>query len=97
MPALFLLFINDLPLYTQDTDVDIYADDTTVHSSNKKAIIIESTLQNGANGFMSWCTSNNKFIYILKTVYMMIGSRQNLVRTEQIVLYIENQVIQNAG
>ena len=36
------------------------------------------------------------FINTLKTVYMMIGSRQNLVRTEQIVLYIENQVIQNA-
>ena len=36
------------------------------------------------------------FANILKTVYMMIGSRQNLVRTEQIVLYIENQVIQNA-
>ena len=28
-PILFLLFINDLPLYTQDADVDIYADDTT--------------------------------------------------------------------
>ena len=26
----------------------------------------------------------------------MLGSRQNLVRTEQIILYIENQVIQNA-
>ena len=26
----------------------------------------------------------------------MTGSRQNLARTEQIVLYIENQVIQNA-
>ena len=44
-PVLFLLFINDVPLYTQDADIDIYADDTTEHSSNKKAIIIESTLQ----------------------------------------------------
>ena len=47
-PVLFLLFINDLPLYTQDADVDIYADDTTVHTSNLKAIIIESTLYHGA-------------------------------------------------
>ena len=28
-PILFLLFINDLPLFTTDTELDIYADDTT--------------------------------------------------------------------
>ena len=89
-PVLFLLFINDLPLYTQDAEVDIYADDTTVHSLNRKAIIIESTLQNGADGFISWCISNNMFINILKTLqYMKIGSRQNLVRIEPIVLYMK--------
>ena len=57
-PILFLLFINDLPLYTQDADVDIYADDTTEHSSSKNVIILEKTLQNGENGFISWCMSN---------------------------------------
>ena len=36
------------------------------------------------------------FINILKTVHMMLGSRQQLMRTEQIGLYIENEVIQNA-
>ena len=92
-PILFLLFINDLPLYTQDADVDIYADDTTEHSSSKNVIILEKTLQNGANGFISWCMSNKMFINILKTVFMLLGSRQNLMRTDQIKLYIENHVI----
>ena len=34
-PVLFLLFINDLPLYTNGIDVDIYADDTVEHASDK--------------------------------------------------------------
>ena len=36
-PLLFLLFINDLPMYTQDqvTNVDMYADDTTLYDINK--------------------------------------------------------------
>ena len=33
------------------------------------------------------------FINILKTLFMLLGSRQNLLRTEQIKLYIENHVI----
>ena len=36
------------------------------------------------------------FINIFQTVYMMLGSRQQLMRTEQITLYINNEVVQNA-
>ena len=33
-PVLFLLFICDLPLFTQETNVDIHADDTTIHAAH---------------------------------------------------------------
>ena len=90
------MFINDLPLYMNDVDVDIFADDTTTHSSNKRVIVLNLNLQNGANGSISWCISNNMFINILKTVYMMLGSRQHFMRADQITLYIENEMIKNA-
>ena len=65
-PVLFLLFINDLPLFTKDADVDIhvYADDTTIHSANKSAIILQSELQTGASGFITWCLSNDMYVNV---------------------------------
>jgi hypothetical protein len=32
-PLLFLLYINDLPLYVDHSMSDLYADDTTIHFS----------------------------------------------------------------
>ena len=34
-PVLFLLFINDLPLFIKETYLDIYADNLTVNTANK--------------------------------------------------------------
>ena len=33
-PLLFLLYINDLPLYVHHNMSDLYADDTTIHLSS---------------------------------------------------------------
>ena len=55
-PVLFLLFINDLHLFTKETDVDIYADDTTIHAAQKERKIAETRLHIGASGFRNWCT-----------------------------------------
>ena len=40
-PTLFLLFINDLPLYLKHYLVDLYADESTVHVSGKRKPGIE--------------------------------------------------------
>ena len=63
---------------------------------NKRVIVLNSNLQNGANGFIAWCISNNMFNNILKIVYMMLGSRQQLMHADLITLNIENEMIKNA-
>ena len=46
-PMLFLIFINDLPLYIQSpsTSVDLYADDTYSYCSSHDKLVLEKNLQ----------------------------------------------------
>ena len=46
-PLLFLLFINDLPIYVKEhvSNVDMYADDTTIYDINISKATVEKNLQ----------------------------------------------------
>ena len=79
-PVLF----NALPLPIIGADVDIYADDKTVHAGSKDCKTVENKLQHGASGFKCWSMSNKMYINIPETIYMIIGSRQNINRNEAI-------------
>ena len=48
-PLLFLLFINDLPLYTNNVFTDLYADDTTLYDVQDSMEQIENNLQSALN------------------------------------------------
>ena len=43
-PLLFSVYINDLPLFLKNVDVDLYADDTTLSVSGKDVYDVQSTL-----------------------------------------------------
>ena len=44
-PILFSLYINDLPIGISNSNVDIYADDTTIREANSDLLLIQSGLQ----------------------------------------------------
>ena len=50
-PVLFLLFVNDLPLFVKEAYLELYADDATVHTSSKQPTVVENRLQAGALDF----------------------------------------------
>ena len=54
-PLMFLLFINDLPLYTAPINTDLYADDTTLYETGISRLKIESNLQIALNDPSEWC------------------------------------------
>ena len=77
-PLLFLIFINDLPLYIQSTStsVELYADDTYFYCSNHDKLVLERNLQASLDCLQRWCRENGMVLNTDKTKVMLITSRQ---------------------
>ena len=56
-PLLFLIFINNLPLYIQNNSstIDLYTDDTTIYYSNHDKLKLERNLQKSLDCLQMWC------------------------------------------
>ena len=80
-PLLFILFINDLPLYT-DVFTDLYADDTTLYEINLSKSEIETKLQKALSDLAQWCRLNDMVINIDKTKAMIVTTRQKRSKME---------------
>jgi len=58
-PLLFLIYINDLSLHiSPNCDIDLYADDSTVHSSSHDMNDINMYLQESVDKVSQWCKNN---------------------------------------
>ena len=74
-PILFSIYINDLPLYIKNK-CDLFADDTTIHTSNKKLQTISTQLQLNVNELLQWSELNHMALNPSKTKRMLITTRQ---------------------
>ena len=93
-PVLFLLFVNDLPLFVKEAYIEMYAYDTTVNYAHKNKHTVEPKLQGGGTDFQTWCIANDMPIHLSKTSVMTIGTRQNLQNTDLIEIYPNNEILQ---
>lgn len=75
-PLLFLMFINDLPLYTNTVSTDLYADDTTLFDINVSKEILQANLQRALINLDTWCKHNGMLINSCKTKVMLITTSQ---------------------
>ena len=92
-PTLFLLFINDLPLSLNHCTADFYADDSTLHISDKNKTQIETKLQSDSDQVTNWSKNNKMPINYNKTTIMTLGSRHNICKSEKININIDNHQI----
>lgn len=81
-------------LFIGETDIDKYADDTTVHASDKVSKTVENRLQAGACNFKNYCVKNKMSVNANKTDLMILGTRQNLALNNKIEVYLDNQLIE---
>lgn len=79
-PLLFLLFINDLPLYTANVSTDMYADDTTLYDIQNSQETIEQNLQLALNQLRIWCKNNGMLLNSAKTKVMLVTTNQKRQR-----------------
>ena len=81
-PLLFLLFINDLPFYTEEVKTDLYADDTALYYTGKSIIEIKNKLQHSLISLHRWCKGNGMVLNTSKTKVMLITTKQKRIHLD---------------
>ena len=90
-PILFLLFINDLPLYTKVRS-GLYADDATLYEINRAKQEIERKLQLAIKDLAIWCKQNSMIINTEKTKAMLVSTWQRRTRIDDNLDILLNNV-----
>ena len=73
-PILFLLYINDLPNFSNSVSPILYADDTTLSFRNKSATDVIEVCNRDLIEFSRWATCNRLSINTEKTVAMIVSN-----------------------
>ena len=96
-PLLFLMFINDLPLYTDNVFTDLYADDTTLYQTGLSQTLIKESLQLALQRLAVWCKHNGMLLNTEKTKVMLITTPQKRLHLQNSILHLtyNNDVLKN--
>ena len=70
---LFLLYINDLPLSLNYSDVNMYADDTSISFSSDSILTINESVNLDLAYLKTWFESNKLSLNVAKTQNLLIG------------------------
>ena len=77
-PLLFIIYLNDLPLSIEYSQVNMYADDTSLSFSSKHILTINERVNEDLKCLKIWLAGNNLSINVAKTNSLVIGSRKKL-------------------
>ncbi len=80
-PLLFIIFMNDLALETENTELDMYADDnSTLAAFAKTLTLVEQKLSSDAAKVEDWCDTNKMAINADKIKCMLLTTTQRFNR-----------------
>ena len=84
-----------LQITSNNVKCDLFADDSTLHTSNKELIQVQKDLQQSLNDVANWCNKNLIALNPSKTKSMTITTRQrHQLGIPPLQLYINNNSIQ---
>ena len=83
-PALFLLFVNDIPLNPTNSTMDIYADDTiSAHFSDLCSMT--QRLNFDLDAVQRWASSNKMFINKKKTKSLLVHRKHIPAKLDDVI------------
>ena len=80
---------------TKSSSLDMYADDSTLHSSGYKANEIEKALQENIVIVENWCKMNNMKLNPNKSKCMLIGTSKNIKQQPSLNIYINETILES--
>ena len=89
-PLLSSVYMNDLPFILKETEVDLYADDTTIWSRGANYTKIQQTLNGNLGEANRWFELNEMKPNTKKTKHLLIGIAKNPSNCEKIALELSN-------
>ena len=93
-PLLFLLYVNDLAFCVKNSDVLLYADDTTLSTSGKVIQNIEQKHHQDVKNVLVWCRKNDMVMNIPKSKAMIISTKSKLAElTVPLNVEIDNKAM----
>ena len=81
-PLLFLIYINDLPLVIKNATPSIFADDTGFTAASESFPHLKNLIEEDIQSLVTWLANNKLKLNVLKTEFLIIGSKARLSRLE---------------
>ena len=79
---LFIIYMNDLPLFVTNAQISMYADDTSLYNNIKSVSEIKDNLIPVFLKICDWLRSNKLSLNTIKTEFMVTGSQNKLNNTD---------------
>ena len=97
-PMLFLLFVNDLDV-VQHCTVNLYADDTTIYSTDENPVVLGARMEKGLESVANWIKMNDLKMNVVKTQLMVLTRKGKYHMADDLELIIGNTCLvkQNCG
>lgn len=74
-PLLFILYINDMPLFVQGASVRLYADDTVFYTGAHDILTANQQMNSAASEFSKWCCYNKLTINTKKSKCLLFSNK----------------------
>ena len=92
-PLLFTLYINDLP-DCLDEKVHMYADDSTLMSTDKTLAALETKMSASFHQMAKWMASNKLTLHVGKTKVQLIGSYKKVTMDTKFTIEYNGQPLE---